>query len=391
MQSETIELLLAEEQGRRLQDPVNPAVFHFEAYLPFTEAAKLKRGNANVRPSKENHPVKKMMETVESSPELFHLKNRGITYICERFQYDNKTKLLSVTIPRVPKNRLEDDEARRFGIADGGHTFRVIEGSVENFSEYKTGEDWVEPHVRVHFLSAGDSEMLGIETVVEALNTSIQVKSFTLEEYRGKFDVLKDALTAAKFDVSQIAFRENEEKEWQITEVVQRLACFLKDRWRITPPSSMYRSKDKALQMFIADQNGEFTKLYSVARDIVSLPEFIQASLSDFVEGRRLGKVKGVKKQKKQFRRAGTDYLSWYKMDGAIVLPMAAAFRSLLAVKNDVFYWKSSPYEVFKRCAPDLYEVMLSRIRRLKNASQLAFDQEYWISCQNVVMAAKDD
>ena len=50
MQTEVIELSLADEQGRRLPDPINPTVHHFEAYLPFSEAAKLRSGNANVRP-----------------------------------------------------------------------------------------------------------------------------------------------------------------------------------------------------------------------------------------------------------------------------------------------------------------------------------------------------
>jgi hypothetical protein len=392
MQTETIELSLADEQGRRLPDPVNPSVHHFEAYLPFSEAAKLPSGNANVRPPKENHPFKAMMETVENSPELFHLKNRGITYLCQRFQYDNRTKRLSVTLPVVPKSHLNDDDATPFGIADGSHTFRAVQTTVDDIELFRADGDWSEPFVRVHFLAAPNPDELAIEEVVEALNTSTQVKRVTLEEYKKKFDALKDALTSSKFDISQIAFRENEDdKEWHVLEIVQRLACFLKDRWRITPPSSMYRSKDKALQLFLQDQNGEFTKLYPVVRDIITLPEFIQSSLSAFVEGRRLGKVKGVKKQKKQFRRAGTDYLSGYKMDGAIVLPMTAAFRHLLAIKEDSFYWKTNPYEVFKRCADDLYEVMLGRIRRVKNAGQLAHDQEYWISCEKVVMYARDE
>jgi len=386
----TIELSVSEDFGRRLKDPTNSAAFHFETYLPFSEAVKLERGNANVRPPKENHPLREMIKTVESSPQLFHLKNRGITYICNKFQYDNQTKKLAVTIPGISKARMEEETSPRFGIADGGHTFKVIEDVVSELDSYKEDDEWTEPFVRVHFL-ASDSDVLGIEDVVEALNTSVQVKRFTLEEYRGKFDELKDALEEAKFDTSHVAFRENEDKEWQVTEIIQRLACFQKDRWKITPPSSMYRSKDKALQLFINDQGDEFKKLFPVIRDVVTLPEFIQASLSENIEGRKLGKVKGVKKQSKQFRRECTDYLSIYKMDGAIVLPMAAAFRSLLFVKGDTYQWKVSPYEVFKKCADDLYEVLLGRIRRVKSAGQLAADQEYWISCEKVVMSAKDE
>jgi hypothetical protein len=244
--------------------------------------------------------------------------------------------------------------------------------------------------VRIHFL-ASDVDQFGIEDVVEALNTSIQVKRYTLEEYKGKFSELKEALIAANFDVDQVAFRENEDKPWQVLEIIQRLACFLKDRWKIVPPSSMYRSKDKALNLFLADTEGEFKKLFPVIRDVVTLPEFIQSRLSDNIEGRKLGKVKGVKKQAKQFRRECTDYLSVYKMDGAIVLPMAAAFRSLLVLRDNGYQWKIDPYEVFKSCAEDLYEVLLGRIRRVKNAGQLAADQEYWISCEKIVMSARDE
>jgi hypothetical protein len=70
---------------------------------------------------------------------------------------------------------------------------------------------------------------------------------------------------------------------------------------------------------------------------------------------------------------------------------MASAFRSLLVTKGDACQWKVNPYDVFRQCADDLYEVLLGRIRRVKSASQLAADQEYWISCEKVVMSAKDE
>lgn len=387
----TIEILIKEENARRLVDPANDAVYHLEAYLPFSEAAKLEPGNANVRPAKENLPFKEMMKTVEQTPEAFHLKNRGITYICNKFNYDGRTKKLSVTIPNIPKDKLDAEGMPRFGIADGGHTFKVITDVVKKESELRQeDEDWQEPYVRVHFL-AGDSKVVGVEDVVEALNTSTQVKAYTLDEYRGKFDELKMALEASRFDINAVAFRENEDKEWQVTEIIQRMACFLKDRWKIIPPSSMYRSKDKALKLFIEDANDDFKKLFPIIREVITFPEFIQASLSEHLEGRRVGKVKGIKKTKKQYRRECTEYLSTYKMDTAIVLPMAAAFRTLLVLKGNTYKWRTNPYEVFKHCAGDLYEVLLSRVKRVKSVGQLAADQEYWISCEKVVMNARDE
>jgi hypothetical protein len=394
MANRAIELSMPEDFGRRLKDPANSSIFHYETYLPFTEAVKLDRGNANVRPPKANPPYKEMMQSVGDAPEYFHLKNRGITYFCEKFQYDNQTRKLIVTIPNVPKSRLDEDASPRFGIADGGHTFKVVEDVVDDIETYRQDEDWTEPFVRVHFMASetGSSILGGIEDeVVEALNTSVQVKQFTLEEYRGKFDELKEALTASRFDISQVAFKENEDKQWHVTEIIQRLACFLKDRWKITPPSSIYRSKDKALQLFVNDDKDEFKKLYPIIKDVVTFPEFIQSSLSGNIEKRKLGKVKGVKRLSKQFRRECTEYLSDYRMDGAIVLPMASAFRTLLVTKGNGYQWKINPYDVFKLCADDLYEVLLGRVRRVKSATQLGSDQEYWMGCEKVVMSAKDD
>ena len=291
MASKFVVLSVSDNHGRRLADPTTPEIFHFEAYLRFDEASKLERGNANVRPPKVNHPYREMLDTVQNNPKSFHLCNRGITYICRSFKYSNESKTLEIEIPKLTKAAEKEDDAPRFGIADGGHTFKVIQDTMSDSDTEERDEDWELPFVRVHFL-ASKSETDSLEDIVEALNTSIQVKRFTLEEYRGKFDPLKNALEAAKFDVSQISFAENDDKPWNVLEIIQRLACFLKDRWKITPPSSMYRSKDKALQIYIGDTKGEFAQLYGVAKDVITLPEFIQATLSEHIEAnRRLGKV----------------------------------------------------------------------------------------------------
>src|ERR1700722_11801267 len=101
---------------KRLRDPANPDnLYHLEAYLSFTEAAKLAPGNANVRPPRERKPTKSMIATVEDTPELFHLKNRGITYVCPRFEFDNSKKTITIHIPHISKQSHDDDDAPRFG------------------------------------------------------------------------------------------------------------------------------------------------------------------------------------------------------------------------------------------------------------------------------------
>jgi AIPR protein len=199
-----------------------------------------------------------MVGTVETDPSSFHLKNRGIIYRCEKFEYDSAKRTLRVTVPDISPEQLaelENDEPK-FGIADGGHTFEVIHQTMARWNELKERDGWKEPFVRVHFL-AGNASEVELEQVVEALNVSSQVQQYTLDEYQNKFDELKEALKRSGFDVSLIAFRENEEKEWDIREIIQRMACFLKDRWKSVQPASMYRSKGKALDLFTNETTRE--------------------------------------------------------------------------------------------------------------------------------------
>src|SRR5216684_7196343 len=396
----TIELFPRDnDHCKRLKEPSAVTLYHLEAFLPFTEAVKLEKGNANVRPpSERKKPFEDMVTTVENDPASFHRKNRGITYLCDKFEYDNSKRRLLVNIPVVSPStsngQASDDDEARFGIADGGHTYEVIRRTVDRINELKEIENWSEPFVRVHFL-AGEMVVMGeLEEIVEALNTSSQVQQYTLDEYQNKFDDLKTALSMSGFDVNLVAFRENEEKEWDIREIVQRMACFLKDRWRFIQPTSMYKSKGKALDLFTNDATRpEFEKLYGVVRDIITLPEYVQSEFSrgGAIKGKRFGGLRAVKNLKKPTTRPGTSYVTDHKMDLAASLPIAAAFRELLELKGDRYQWKVQPGEVFRRSAEELYKVLATKSRTANSVNSLGSDGELWTQAVNIVLRTKDD
>jgi AIPR protein len=394
----TFELSLRDnDHCKRLKDPLEGRLYHLEAFLPFSEAEKLDRGNANLRPpSEKKKPFKDMLETVEKDPTSFHLKNRGITYLCDKFEYDNAARRLRVGIPGLPlgpDNGYGEDEPR-FGIADGGHTYEVIRQTVDRINELREQEGWKEPFVRVHFLAGEAIESGEVDQVVEALNTSSQVQQYTLDEYQNKFDELKEALGKAGFDPNLVAFRENEEKDWDVREIIQRMACFLRERWKTTQPTSMYRSKGKALDLYTSDATrGEFRKLYGVIRDVITLPEFIQSQYSqgELFKGKRFGKLRAVKTLKKEYARPGTSYPTYHEMDLGASLPIAAAFRELLELRGDRYFWKVDPWEVFRRSAEELYRVLAAKRRTAKSVNNLAQDAELWTQAANIVLRAKDD
>lgn len=374
---------------KRLADPISKSTFHMEVMLPFTEARKLDPGNANVRPfSEQKRPFREMLETVDEAPETFHLKNRGITYLAQDFEFDNKAKELTVSIPDIPKTAYEDETAPIFGIADGGHTWEVIGRTILRLEELQQKNGWSEPFVRVHFMS-GETVQDAVGDIVEALNTSSQVQAYTLDEYQGKFDELKEALKDSGFDISLIAFRENESKEWNVVEIIRRLACFLKERWQEVPPTSMYKSGNKALGLYVNESSCvEFRRLYSVIKDVVTLPEYIQHQLSQggVIENKKLGNVRRVRVLKKPESRPGTSFPTRHFLDMAALLPMASAFRELLVLRGDRYQWRLSPYDVFPKCAEQLYKVLLSRGSKAKIISHLGSDAEYWGACAQIVM-----
>lgn len=383
---------------KRLKDPSASNLYHLEAYLPFTEAVKLDKGNANVRPpSERKKPFEDMLDTVENDPASFHRKNRGITYLCDKFEYDNARRRLVLSVPILETSETAEpngEDDARFGIADRGHTYEVIRRTVDRINELREIEKWTEPYVRVHFL-AGETVVTGeLEQIVEALNTSSQVQQYTLDEYQNKFEGIKAALSASGFDVSLVAFRENEEKEWDIREIIQRMACFLKDRWKFIQPTSMYKSKGRALDLFTNDATRpEFEKLYGVIRDVVTLPEFIQSEFSqgNIIKGKRFGGLRAVKSLKRPYKRPGTEYVTEHKMDLAASLPIAAAFRELLELRGDRYQWKVDPAEVFRKTGEELYKVLATKSRTAKSVNNLGSDGELWTLAVNIILRAKDE
>ena len=246
---------------KRIKDPFDSNLHHLETLLPFSEVNKLVSGNANVRTPKESsNPYKKMVVTVEKNPRAFHVKNRGITFICAAFDLSPNSagvRHLNIHLENDSESDFIDQEitdARKVGIADGGHTFAVISNTIERFEELKKLEDWTEPFVRVRFMTSKAAYVVA-EDMVEALNTSTQVKEHTMDEYRKEFQPLKDILTKSGFDISNISFKENDPGTWDVRVILQRLGCFLKDKPALGP--QLYRSRQKALKMYIDPKTGK--------------------------------------------------------------------------------------------------------------------------------------
>lgn len=386
---------------KRIKDPFDSNLHHLETLLPFSEVNKLVSGNANVRKPKESSkPYRKMIETVENNPRAFHVKNRGITFICAGFDLTPNNagvRHLNVHLEKDGESDFVDEaisDARKEGIADGAHTFAVISDTIRRLDTLKALPDWTEPYVRVRFLTSKPTYVVP-EEMVEALNTSTQVKEHTIDEYRNEFQPLKDVLTASGFDIINISFRENDPGTWDIRQIIQRLGCFLKDKPTLGP--QLYRSPQKALKMYIDPKTrGDFLDLENVMADVAFLPEYIESQFSskeNLKTRNRFGGLRVVKSLEHDYTYPSLGYKTRHRLDLAATLPLAGAFRELLEVdqKTGKQFWIVDWKEAFKRTADELYRALTTNLAIANPIATLGPDVAYWTTAANVILRVKSE
>lgn len=342
-----------------------------------------------------------MIETVEKNPRAFHIQNRGITFICAAFDLTQPasggTRHLNVRLEKDDDVDLLDTEvtdARKVGIGDGGHTFAVISDTMDRIETLKATDGWTEPYVRVRFMTS-KAAYVSPEEMVEALNTSTQVKEHTMDEYRNEFQPLKDILGNAGFDIRNISFRENDAGAWDIRDILQRLGCFLKDKPALRP--QLYRSKGKALKMYIDPKTrDEFLALADVMLDVAFLPEYIESQFSskeNMKARNRFGGLGVVDQLKDEFTYPSLGYKTRHRLDLGASLPLAGAFRELLRVdpKTGKLAWIVDWREAFKRTADDLYKALTGNLAIAKSVTSLGSDPSYWTTAANVILRVKSE
>lgn len=394
MEQTTIHLTAPKDFARRMKDPSDPNFIYLETILPFSEANKLVHGNANVRrPKESSRPYRKMMETVAISPQSFYHENRGIVFLCRSFHLDNEHLQVNLA-PIKDAGDMTDSataaDALRSGIADGGHTFAVVSSTMNNIEDFRSRDGWVEPYVRVKFIPQAAN--VNVERIVEGLNTSTQVKDYTIDDYRSEFDPLKAILVEKGFDTSLISWRENDSGEWDIRALLQRLACFLPDKPNLGP--QLYKSRQRALRMYIEDKD-QFLSLKNIMVDLLFLPEFVEAQFSsrDNIKSRtRFGAMRVVKTLSGDHEYPGLGLVTKHRLDLSATLPVAGSFRELISVDDNGFAkWDVDYKEVFAVAAEELYRALADALSTVTTGSVSAIgsDNAFWVTCSNAILRAK--
>jgi AIPR protein len=329
---------------RHLETPFKKQKFSYKNYLSIVDVHDLPDFSSwrkiNVRDPKLTGSVpKSIRESLLSNTELFVFMNRGIVVSVESVKFDNDSDELTITL----------SDQQLHGLLDGGHTYNIIldERDAIDGPQY----------VKLELLEGFSKDE--IPMLVDARNTSNQVRDQSLMNLQGEFEKLKRAVKGQRYS-GLIAYKEHEvmddgsSKPIDVREVIAILTCFDRANFDArTHPINAYRSKVACLQHF-SSHKADYEKIYPIAADVLRLYDEIQLQLPDLynrvrgksgdVAGGKFGKLTGVTTYNgdRQVDLLFIENGSKYAVPAGFVYPVLGAFRALLEEKDGQYIWGKS-------------------------------------------------
>jgi len=377
-------VILKSLYSRRMPDPnFKPDL---ERTILFCRAKDLPKGiplDPNPRAQNLNRRVyrevrQSLLNQDDSPRDTFHLKNKGLTLICDRIeQLDDKGTF-----------RLTFDG--RQGIVDGGHTYKIILEAQKGDGESACPE---KQHVKVEVLRGVDPEW--VSCIAGGLNTSMQVQTTSLAELEGKFDWIHERLKGEPF-AAQIAYRENERNAqdcpYDVRDIISWLALFNVELYPHDGdrfPMQAYTSKEVVLQEYLSKEgNPGFRKLRPILVDILRLHDLVQLQAMEAHNkaGGHSGKLAFVRQRKRGefslvFLRKSIKKCLY---DGALY-PMLGAFRWMVVPdpESGLFRWREPGFSGVERVLKRVAASMMSSTKAVsdktgRNPNAIGKDRSHW-------------
>lgn len=354
--------------------------------------------NINPRNQKTtSRPSKAMEDTLTDSQDMFVFRNRGITFIAKDVIWSNSTGDLTLSFDLVGQ---KDEEVN--GLADGGHTYNVLMRYIDQIAESERKD--VSAYVRLDIITGFNDLPDEVNMIVEARNTSTQVREETLLNKEGIFEPLKVALAGAKY-ADQIAYFENQyiddkdpEKGYRpikVSTVLSYLMCFDPVAFdEDSHPVVAYSSKTKAIDWYknrYDTDKADLIAFLSLAKEIINFHDLVEAQVPKIWNkfSGRYADQKGVNPLKKEASLSFSDYKVTYNVPGGHIYPIMAAFRSVVVSNGKGYSFKVKPESLFLNAK----ELGISLIKKIKNSpdddpQKLGKNSDLYGNCYSTVKLA---
>lgn len=347
---------------------------------------------------------KRIENSLRDNPDDFLIKNRGITMLVKSIDLDQKTESIHILL----------SDEKKHGILDGGHTYAVIEDFFSGNDKNKEEEN-SNAKVLFQIIELPDNpeskEMQELLVkIVEARNTSIQVRDESLLNLANVFNPIKSILKSKRYS-DRIAYNENEtndeggRKDISIKDILSYIKCFDRESFDADRhPIHAYSTKS----LFIKELNktgkdgesarGDLARYLLLLPKILELHDQIYLDLPDAYNksndggnSRKFGLLQGIQKKEKNDGRAKkidlafTDKESEYLIPSGFIYPILAAFRALVRVDNKDVRWLKDPVEVWSKLKVRLASDVGGSARELKNPNKLGKHTTTWRLCYGTV------
>ena len=341
----------------------------------------------NVRDAKSRGRVPNAIrKSFSDKADEFLFMNRGLVIAAERVDFKEGEHEKRVDLV------LRDPEIH--GLLDGGHTYRVVTEAAKALPSHDAPR-----YVRVEFITGFDRET--ISDVVEARNTSNQVRDESLANLRQEFEPLKDVLAEEPY-FEQIAWSEYEELETgkakpiDVRDIISYLITFDTTSYNnsTTQPLIAYKDKRACLKHFQQNQ-AKLQKYYPMMPSILRLWDDIHANWASwYSEGReeeagirgRFGKLTAILQASEPLYFKGGN--AKYRMPEAYKYPILSSLRAAVKVQGKIARWATDPFELLALTGPQLTNVVGNSVRSTNNPNKVGKDVGTWSSCYLVVESA---
>ncbi len=345
-------VIIKSEYSREYPDPLNKNFegdpVTIEHHILLSRAIDVPSGiskKPNPRTPKIDRGIyKEITESLENKDDpSFHLKNKGITILAHKVEYSEGKKMATVYLG-------END-----GIADGGHTYEIIQAaqSADTCPEKQ--------YVRFEIITGVPQNMY--VDITGGLNTAVQVDDASLMNLEGKFAWVKDKLKDTAYG-DKISYMQNQEGAYDIREILGLMTLFNINKFPYPQhPKAAYVSKAKCLDLYEEDQNS-FQMLSPLLKDILYLYDYVHIKSRDRYneeKGGKAGAMIGVyAKKERGFEFIFIGERGQYKLYDGALYPMLGAMRFLVEQKpgEDFYSWKLKSFDEVKafydEIAPEL-------------------------------------
>lgn len=330
---------------------------------------------------------KAIEQTIRDNPDDFYLANRGATVLAASVSFDPEKQFVEIVLTD------HDGEAPRHGVADGGTTDAVIakvqreiaEQCEVDFRDLTTEQ--IPPHLqraRVHLeviVGLGDRER--IERLVQGRNTSRQVKTWTMEDFKGSFDWIKEILGAESSEFKgKIGYEENAAAPVNILEVLSILTLFHPSfDAKSKAPTVAYSSKGRMDKRLTDPDTAQgYRALAPIIKDVLKLHDYVYANFQpkyrEAVPNGRLGRLGKTNDRifpnlPKTLPLTNTEVQ--YAVPNGVLYPLLASLRALVRFPSETNLnasWKTDPFEFFDKNGAELMDNLMSQLDTLQNNPQ---------------------